>query len=84
MMLGIVPNTKCVLHDAEEEENLFHLCHHSTKLAISLGLINTVPDAPLHIDAKICEFAKIATLPKSSFHKIDGRAVMLKDANLSL
>ncbi len=47
------PDTKFVLHDVEEEEEeeeeekVLHLCHHSEKLAIALGLINTVPGTPL-------------------------------------
>jgi len=32
--------TKIVLHDVEEEETIFHLCHHSEKLTIACGLIN--------------------------------------------
>ncbi|CAK9266173.1 unnamed protein product [Sphagnum jensenii] len=40
--LGYVPHTKLVLHDVEEEK-VFHSCHHSEKLAIALGLINTAP-----------------------------------------
>jgi hypothetical protein len=31
-----VPDTKFVLHDVEEEEKVFHLCHHSDKLAIAM------------------------------------------------
>jgi hypothetical protein len=31
---------KLVLHGAEEE-GIFNMCHHSEKLAIPLGLINT-------------------------------------------
>ncbi len=43
------PDTKFVLHDVEEEEEekVLHLCHHSEKLAIALGLINTAPGTPL-------------------------------------
>ncbi len=38
-----MPCAKFVLHDVglEEEEKVFHLHHHSEKLAIALGLINT-------------------------------------------
>jgi hypothetical protein len=35
-----MPVTKIVLHDVEEEETIFHLCHHSKKLTIACGLIN--------------------------------------------
>jgi hypothetical protein len=39
--VGYVPCTKLVLHDVEEEEKVFHFCHHSKKLVIAFGLINT-------------------------------------------
>jgi hypothetical protein len=46
-----MPYAKCVLHDVgeeeEEEEKVFHLHHHTEKLAIALGLINTGPGASL-------------------------------------
>jgi hypothetical protein len=42
MMQGMYHNTEFVLHDVEEEK-VFHLCHHSEKLAIALWLIDTVP-----------------------------------------
>jgi len=45
--VGYVPDTKFVLHNEEEEEKVFQLCHHSVKLAIALGLINTAPGTPL-------------------------------------
>jgi hypothetical protein len=42
------PDTKSVLHVVEEEEEkVLHLCCHSEKLAIALGLINTAPGTPL-------------------------------------
>ncbi len=43
---GYVPCMKFVLHDVEEEQ-VSHLCHHSEKLAIAFGLINTAPGSPL-------------------------------------
>jgi hypothetical protein len=45
--VGYAPSTKFILHDVEEEEMVFHLCHHSEKLAIAFGLINTAPGTPL-------------------------------------
>jgi hypothetical protein len=40
--------TKFVLHDVvEEEEKVFHLCHHAKKLAIAFRLINTAHGTPL-------------------------------------
>jgi pentatricopeptide repeat protein len=43
---GYIPCTEFVLNDMEEEK-VFPLCHHSEKLAIALGLINTPPGTPL-------------------------------------
>jgi hypothetical protein len=38
---GYVPSTKFVLHDvAEEEEKVFHLCHHAKKLVTSFDKLN--------------------------------------------
>jgi hypothetical protein len=34
---------KVDLYDAEEEEKVFHLCHHSEKLASAFGVINKAP-----------------------------------------
>jgi hypothetical protein len=45
--VGYVPCTKFVLHVVEEEELGFQLCHHSERLAIAFGLINTAPSSPL-------------------------------------
>jgi hypothetical protein len=39
--VGYVPCMKHVFHDVEEEK-VFHLYHHSEKLAIAFGLINTI------------------------------------------
>ncbi len=44
---GYMHRTEFVLDDVEEEEKVFPLCHHSEKLAIALGLINTPPGTPL-------------------------------------
>jgi hypothetical protein len=40
----------------EEEEKVFHLCHHSEKLAIAFGLINSAPGTPLCIrkNLRVC------------------------------
>ncbi len=44
---GYVLSMKFLLHDVEVEKKAFHLCHHSEKLAIAFGLINTAPGSPL-------------------------------------
>ncbi|CAM6067263.1 unnamed protein product [Sphagnum tenellum] len=77
---GYVPCTEFVLDDVEEEEKLFHLCHHSEKLAIAFGLINTAPGTPLRIrkNLRICKDCHTSTKFVS---KIVGRAIMVRDAN---
>jgi hypothetical protein len=40
---GYRPCKKFFMHDVDEEEKVFHLCHHSEKLAIAFGLINSAP-----------------------------------------
>jgi hypothetical protein len=47
--VGHAPYTKGVLHAAEAEEKVFHLCHYGEKLATAFGLINTAPGTPLQI-----------------------------------
>jgi hypothetical protein len=64
---GYVPDTKFVLH-VEEEEKMFHLCHHSEKLAIAFGLINTAPVTPRHI-IKNLQFVGNAAVRQSLFRK---------------
>jgi hypothetical protein len=77
---GYVPCTKFVLHDVEEEEKVFHLCHCSEKLAIAFGLINTAPGTPLRIrkNLQVCEDYHTST---KFISKIVGRAIMVRDAN---
>jgi hypothetical protein len=45
--VGYVPCTRFIVHVVEEEELVFQLCHHSEKLAIAFGLINTAPSSLL-------------------------------------
>ncbi len=58
---GHMPCTKFVQNNVEEEEDkgekVFHFCHHSKKLAIAFGLINTAPSTPLQIikNMRVCE-----------------------------
>ncbi|KAH9549386.1 hypothetical protein CY35_10G016600 [Sphagnum magellanicum] len=78
---GYMPCTKFVLHDVEEEEEqVLHLCHHSEKLAIAFGLINTAPGTPLRIrkNLRVCEDCHTST---KFISKIVGRAIMVRDAN---
>jgi hypothetical protein len=58
-----VPYTNLVLHDVEEEKTVLHLCHHSEKLAIAFGFINTAPGTPLQIrkNLQVCEDCEMPT-----------------------
>ncbi|CAM6025802.1 unnamed protein product [Sphagnum balticum] len=77
---GYVPVTEFVLHDVEEESKVFHLCHHSEKLAIAFGLINTDPGTPLRImkNLRVCEDCHTST---KFIAKLVGRTIMVRDAN---
>jgi hypothetical protein len=77
---GYVPDTKFVLHDVEEEEKLFHLFHHSEKLAIAFGLINTPPGTPLCITKNLRVCSDCHTSIKF-ISKIVGRAITVRDGN---
>ena len=55
---GYIPNTTFVTHDMNEEEKENHLCSHSKKLAIGLGLIKT-PGTPLLITKNLLVLSMI-------------------------
>ncbi len=77
--VGYMSCTKFVLHDIEEEK-VYHLCHHSMKLAIAFGLINTAPGSPLRIrkNLRVCEDCHTST---KFISKVVGRSIMVRDAN---
>ncbi len=60
---GYVPYTKFVPYGVGEEEKLFHLCHHSEKLTVAFGLINTVLGTPLLVlkNLRVCEDCHLFT-----------------------
>ncbi len=78
--VGYVPDTKFVLHDVEEEEKVFHLCHHSLKLAIAFGLMSTDRGTPLRIvkNLRVCEDCHTST---KFISKIVKRKIIVRDAN---
>jgi hypothetical protein len=78
--MGYVPDTTFVLHDVEEEDKVFHLCHHSEKLAIAFGLISTPPGTPLRIFKNLRVCGDCHTFTKF-ISKIVGRAILVRDAN---
>lgn len=53
---GYVPETKYVLHDIDEEAKEKALMHHSERLAIAFGLINTPPGTTIRVmkNLRIC------------------------------
>ncbi len=77
---GYVPDTKFMLHDVDEEEKLFHLCHHSEKLAIACGLISMPPGTPLRIfkNLQVCGDCRTWT---KFITKIVKRSIVMRDVN---
>ncbi|CAK9198006.1 unnamed protein product [Sphagnum troendelagicum] len=77
---GYRPCKKFIVHDVDEEEKVFHLCHHSEKLAIAFGLINSAPGTTLRIrkNLRVCEDCHTST---KFISKIAGRTIMVRDAN---
>jgi hypothetical protein len=64
-------------YDVEEKKKKFHLCHHSKKLAIAFGLINTTPSTPLRL-RKSCKDCHTST---KFISKIVRRSIVVRDAN---
>eukprot|EP01018_Ginkgo_biloba_P034533 Gb_39697 [translate_table: standard] len=78
--LGYVAETRFVLHDVEEEQKEHILYHHSEKLAIAFGLINTSRGTPIRIikNLRVCGDCHSAT---KFISKIVAREIVLRDAN---
>eukprot|EP01018_Ginkgo_biloba_P008782 Gb_27833 [translate_table: standard] len=76
---GYVPDRNFVLHDVEEEQKEHVLCHHSEKLAIAFGLINTSPETPIRIvkNLRVCGDCHSAT---KFIAKIVARDIVVRDA----
>eukprot|EP01018_Ginkgo_biloba_P002565 Gb_33726 [translate_table: standard] len=77
---GYVPDMKFVLHDVEEHQKEQMLCHHSEKLAIACGLINTSPGTTLRVikNLRVCGDCHSAT---KFICKIVSREIVVRDAN---
>ncbi|GLJ15071.1 hypothetical protein SUGI_0246360 [Cryptomeria japonica] len=77
---GYVPDKNFALHDVEDEEKEHILCHHSEKLAIAFGLINTSPGTPIRIikNLRVCGDCHSAT---KFISKIVERQIVVRDAN---
>lgn len=77
---GYMPNTNFVLHDLENEDKENSLIHHSEKLAIAFGLINTPIGTPIQIfkNLRVCGDCHTAIKFTS---KAFERQIMVRDAN---
>eukprot|EP01018_Ginkgo_biloba_P040409 Gb_21270 [translate_table: standard] len=77
---GYVPNTTFVLNDLEEEQKEHVICHHSEKLAIAFGLINTCPGTVIRVikNLRVCGDCHSAT---KFISKIRDREIVVRDAN---
>jgi hypothetical protein len=69
------PDTRIVLHDVEEEEKVFHLLHHSEKLAIAFGLISSPHCTPICFfkNLQVCGEGHTAT---KFISKLVGRTII--------
>eukprot|EP01018_Ginkgo_biloba_P031778 Gb_10324 [translate_table: standard] len=77
---GYVPDTRFALNDVEEEQKECILGHHSEKLAIAFGLINTTPGTPIRIikNIRVCGDCHSAI---KFISKIVAREIVVRDAN---
>eukprot|EP01018_Ginkgo_biloba_P015578 Gb_31319 [translate_table: standard] len=77
---GYVPDTRFVLHDVEQQQKEKILCHHSEKLAIAFGLINTSPGTTIRVikNLRVCGDCHTAT---KFISKIVTREIVVRDAN---
>jgi pentatricopeptide repeat protein len=76
---GYLPNTRFALTDVEEEQKEHILCHHSEKLAIAFGLINTSPGTPIRVikNLRVCGDCHVAI---KFISRIAMREIVVRDA----
>ncbi|XP_059066116.1 pentatricopeptide repeat-containing protein At2g22070 [Cryptomeria japonica] len=77
---GYFPGSRHALNDVEEEEKELFLCHHSEKLAIAFGLLNTPPGTTIRVvkNLRVCVECHNAT---KFISKIVAREIIVRDAN---
>ncbi|XP_021726253.1 pentatricopeptide repeat-containing protein At2g22070-like [Chenopodium quinoa] len=77
--MGFVPDTNSVLHDLDEEVKEHILRHHSEKLAIAFGLLNTPENTTLRImkNLRVCNDCHSAI---KFISKLVGREIIVRDA----
>eukprot|EP01018_Ginkgo_biloba_P022100 Gb_10157 [translate_table: standard] len=77
---GYVPDTNFVLYDVEQEKKEHSLCHHSEKLAVAFGLINTCPGAPIRVIKNLRACGDCHTAIKF-ISQIVKREIVVRDAS---
>eukprot|EP01018_Ginkgo_biloba_P019499 Gb_13599 [translate_table: standard] len=77
---GYVPDTSFVLHYVGQQQKEHSLHHHSEKLAIAFGLINTISGTPLQIikNLRVCGDCHTAI---KFISKIVEREIVVRDTN---
>ncbi|XP_059068286.1 pentatricopeptide repeat-containing protein At4g30700-like [Cryptomeria japonica] len=77
---GYFPDSRHLLSDVEEEEKELFLCHHSEKLAIAFGLLNTPAGTTIRVVKNLRVCADCHTSSKY-ISKIVAREIIVRDAN---
>ncbi|XP_058071580.1 pentatricopeptide repeat-containing protein At4g37170 [Magnolia sinica] len=77
---GYIPDTNFVLHDVEEEQKEQNLSHHSEKLAVAFGIIETPPGTPIKVfkNLRICGDCHTAI---GFISRITQREIVVRDSN---
>ncbi|XP_057816350.2 pentatricopeptide repeat-containing protein At1g11290, chloroplastic-like isoform X2 [Cryptomeria japonica] len=77
---GYFPDSEQSVNDVEEEEKELFICHHSEKLAIAFGLLNTPHGTTIRVvkNLRVCADCHSAT---KLISKIVGREIVVRDTN---
>lgn len=77
--MGYVPNTKLVLDDVSKDVKEHLLGHHSERMALAFGLLNTPPGTPIRLAKNLRTCFDCHNFMKF-ISKIVGREIVLRDA----
>ncbi|KAJ4729631.1 Pentatricopeptide repeat-containing protein [Melia azedarach] len=77
---GYVPDISSVLHDMDNEDKESNLKHHSEKLAIAFGLMNTPAGVPIRVmkNLRVCSDCHVAI---KYISEIKNREIIVRDAS---
>jgi pentatricopeptide repeat protein len=80
MAEGYIPNTRYALNDVEEEQKEQILGHHSEKLAVAFGLLNTTPETVIRVikNLRVCGDCHSAI---KFISKIEAREIVVRDTH---